>query len=161
MDAQNDNGPSRLSRVWTAVAAFAKTAWDKIRLVLDTIVDPPKAAIKWYLAIGFALIVFGGVSYAFVNSWFYKPTVQYFSSFSWSTEDGDVVLPEHKAAAEVVPAAPVYLDASDTPERVKLPELVVEASSIPPPVAKPKLDTKKKNRIYRVKRQPYQTYWGF
>lgn len=164
-----------LGKGWDAVVALGKWAWDWVVKIGNTLWDPPPVAYKWAVLGGLAIFVSGGLTFAFVNSWFYKPTVEYLASFSWGTDDLDVVLPEHVSVLPpVAPAAPipqpvkVCEDMSDTPHCVHAkPETegtltyLPEKEVIPLPVAKPKLDTKKKIRIYRREHKSYETVWGF
>jgi hypothetical protein len=154
-----------------ALAAF-RWAREMLRALFDTVYDPPPRTIRFWFWSFAAVAAVCWITFAFVNSWYYRPTAQYFAEFShtWLGDDGDVVLPEHEEplptvalpAIEVPSAAVVCHDMSDTPhcEPVKVAEPEkVEVSDIPPPVAKPKATHRKSRRVRT--HQPYQTYWGF
>lgn len=137
------------------------------------IYDPPPRARKWFFFTAAAIFASGWLTFAFTNSWFYKPTVAYFTTMF---EDGDVVLPEHvepQPLPEVVtrlPSVPsvevVCHDMSDTPqcEPVRdveevtkvIPAPIVEAPVVKKAVVKKRLTTRR-----TMKRKPYQTVWGF
>lgn len=156
------------------LVAFVKWMWAKIAALGNTIYDPPPVAYKRLFFTALVIFLAGGVTFSFTRSWFYKPTVAYFTTMF---EDGDVVLPEHvepQPLPEVVtrlPSVPpvevVCHDMSDTPqcEPVK-PEVteVIPAPIVEAPVVKKASNVQKmhiaKRRKVR-KPQPYQTYWGF
>jgi hypothetical protein len=106
---------------------LAKTALAKLRILFDTVYDPPPKTIRFYFWSALALIACVWLTFAFTNSWFYKPTVQALAEFSYalSGDDGDVVLPELEplppvptpaAAIETLPSVEVVChDMSDTP----------------------------------------------
>lgn len=161
---------------WERLVPLAKAAWGKLRALFDTIYDPPPKTIRFWFWSWAALMFVAWLTFAFTNSWFYKPTVAYFSSFVG--EDVSYVLPEPTPLPSVptpavtVPSVEVVChDMSDTPqcEPVQLPsekstegtQIATETNSIPPPVAKPKLTSKARKKVNRRKHQPYQTYWGF
>lgn len=175
MKAWFDTALAWLAWGWEKLVALAKTAWGYLRVAFDTVYDPPPRTIRFFFWSFLGVVACVWLTFAFVNSWFYKPTVKYLASFSWGTDDLDVVLPEHVAVLPpVAPAAPILQpvkvceDMSDTPRCVpaKLESegtltYLPEKEVIPLPVAKPKLDTKKKIRIYRREHKPYETVWGF
>lgn len=150
------------------LVAFVKFALAKLKVVFDTVYDPPPRTIRFFFWSFVGIIACTWLAFAFVNSWFYKPTVAYFTTMF---EDGDVVLPEHiEPLPEVVtrlPSVPsvevVCHDMSDTPQCEEVKSEVTEVIPAPiveAPVVKPKLSYKKKRYVSR-KSQPYQTYWGF
>lgn len=153
------------------LVAFLKFALAKLKVVFDTVYDPPPRTIRFFFWSFVGIIACTWLTFAFVNSLFYKPTVAYFTTMF---EDGDVVLPEDvepQPLPEVVTRLPslppvevVCHDMSDTPqcEEVK-PEVteVIPATIVEAPVVKPKLYTVSKKRVQRRKPKPYQTYWGF
>jgi len=160
---------------WDHITHVSIMVWSKVVALGNTIYDPPPIAYKRLFFTGLAIFVAGGLTFAFVNSWFYKPTAQYFTSL---LEDGDVFIPDMHdpkplpPVAEVVTELPavevVCHDMSDTPqcEPVKdlTPEVKKEVSEIPPPVAKPPVGYKAKKSptgYKRRKHQPYVTYWGY
>lgn len=122
---------------------LAKTALAKLRILFDTVYDPPPKTIRFYFWSALALIACVWLTFAFTNSWFYKPTVQALAEFSYalSGDDGDVVLPEMEplppvpTPAEVVttlPPAMICHDMSDTPhcEPVLPPEAETEGNEL-------------------------------
>lgn len=146
------------------LAAFGKAVLAKLTVVFNTVYDPPPKTIRFWFWSWAALVFVVWLGFAFTNSWFYRPTAQYFTSIF---EDGDVFIPDHIEPLPSVPTPTIEVpsvevvchDMSDTPhcEPVK-----VEVSEIPPPVAKPKATIRKSRIVRRVaKRTPYQTYWGF
>ena len=168
-------------KIWfeRILAAF-RWAGEKLRALFDTVYDPPPRTIRFWFW-GFAAVAAAcWITFAFVNSWYYRPTAQYFAEFShtWLGDDGDVVLPEHEEplptvalpAIEVPSAAVVCHNMSDTPHYEPVQEsaenytsgtqIETEANPIPLPIAKPKKATHYKLKRVR-KRQPYHTYWGF
>lgn len=169
-------------KIWfERILAGLRWAGEKLRALFDTVYDPPPRTIRFWFW-GFAAVAAAcWITFAFVNSWYYRPTAQYFAEFShtWLGDDGDVVLPEHEEpvpavalpAIEVPSVDVVCHDMSDTPhcEPVKelTPEVKNEVSDIPPPVAKlvvaKRAPTVRKFRNVRrvTKRVKYQTYWGF
>jgi len=159
--------------VWEKLVVFAKWTLAKLTAVFNTVYDPPPKTIRFWFWSWTAMVVVVWVSFAFVNSWFYKPTAQYFTSIF---EDGDVFIPDHieplpsvaTPAIEVPSVEVVCHDMSDTPqcEPVKdlTPEVKKEVSEIPPPVAKSPVGYKAKKSptgYKRRKHQSYVTYWGF
>jgi hypothetical protein len=155
--------------VWERFVPLAKAGWEKLRALFDTIYDPPPKTIRFWFWSWAALMFVAWLTFAFTNSWFYKPTVAYFSSFVG--EDVSYVLPEPTPLPSVptpavtVPSVEVVChDMSDTPQcepvQELTPEVKKEVSDIPPPVAKPKATGKKRLQVRR-KHQPYVTYWGF
>lgn len=162
---------------WEKLLPLAKAAWTKLRDLFDTVYDPPPKTIRfWFWS--FAIIVLVcWLTFAFVNSWFYKPTVQALAEFSYilSGDDGDVDLPAieplQPAAAPAVelPAVEVVCqDMSDTPKcETVVPQSRDKADVAPlkqQEVATPKDDKPKAKRYIRRaknKHKPYQTYWGF
>jgi hypothetical protein len=161
---------------WEKLVAFGKVAFAKLQVIFNTVYDPPPKTIRFWFWSWAALMFVAWLTFAFTNSWFYKPTVAYFSSFVG--EDVSYVLPEPTPlpsvatpAVEVPSVEVVCHDMSDTPqcEPVQLPsekstegtQIEEEANSIPAPVAKPKLTSKARKKVNRRKHQPYVTYWGF
>lgn len=156
------------------LVSFLKWVWAKLKVVFDTVVDPPPRTIRFFFWSATAAIFAVWCVFAFANSWFYRPTVEALSSFSWSLggDDLDVELPAAKVEPKIVipsvvvttlpPPERVCQDMSDTPQcepvKVELEPVVVEA--LPLPVAKPKKATHYKLKRVR-KHQPYQTVWGF
>lgn len=152
------------------LVALVKVVLAKLKVVFDTVYDPPPRTIRFFFWSFVGIVACTWLTFAFVNSWFYKPTVAYLTTMF---EDGDVVLPEHvesQPLPEVVTRLPslppvevVCHDMSDTPqcEPVK-PEVteVIPAPIVGAPVAKPK-STVLYKRKKKSKPQPYQTYWGF
>jgi hypothetical protein len=159
--------------VWERFVPLAKAGWEKLRALFDTIYDPPPKTIRFWFWSWAALMFVAWLTFAFTNSWFYKPTVAYFSSFVG--EDVSYVLPEPTPlpsvatpAVELPSVEVVCHDMSDTPHcETALPPMaenggnVVEQEALPPPVAKPKNAVVKKRLTTRRKHQPYVTYWGF
>jgi hypothetical protein len=162
------------------LVAFAKVAFAKIQVIFNTVYDPPPRTIRFWFWSAFGLVACVWITFAFVNSWFYKPAVQALAEFSYvlSGDDGDVALPEMEdlppvaavAVPEVSAQEVVCLDASDTPqclpseEKTEGKELtsIPEKEVTPPPVAKPATPIRKSRKVRKVsKHQPYQTYWGF
>jgi hypothetical protein len=160
---------------WEKLVAFAKVVWSVLRATFDTVYDPPPKTIRFWFWSFTALVAVVWLTFAFTNSWFYRPTVEFFATLG---DDGDVFLPDHmeplpSVATPAVPVPSVEVachDMSDTPqcEPVLPPESgsggKVEVSDIPPPVAKPPVGYKAKKSpagYKRRKHQPYQTYWGF
>lgn len=159
---------------WEKLVSLVKWAWAKLVVIGNTLYDPPPVAYKRLFFLFAGIFVAGGLTFAFVNSWYYKPTAQYLADISRtiSGDDGDVALPKLEPLPSVptpaIPLPPVELvcfDASDTPhcEPIARATPVVETVKVLPPVAAKAIDTKKKNRIYRrkAKRTPLETYWGF
>jgi len=122
--------------------------------------DPPPRARKWFFLIALAIFASGWLTFAFVNSWFYKPMLALFQSI----DEGDVAIPETPSTflPEVVQPLPeikptvVCEDMSDTPHCVpagaKVAAETVEV--LPPPVAKPaapKLHKKAKRKVRKAK----------
>lgn len=166
------------------LVAFVKFALAKLKVVFDTVYDPPPRTIRFWFWSFAAVAAVCWITFAFVNSWYYRPTAQYFAEFShtWLGDDGDVVLPEHEEpvpavalpAIEVPTVDVVCHDMSDTPqcEPVQKPsekstegtQIEAEANSIPPPAAKSPVGYKAKKSptgYKRRKHQPYVTYWGY
>jgi hypothetical protein len=161
--------------VWGKFVPFAKATWTKLTAWFDTIYDPPPRTIRFWFWSWAALMLVAWLTFAFTNSWFYRPTVEFFATLG---EDGDVFIPDHldplppvATPAETVPAVEVVChDMSDTPhcEPVHVPsekstegtQIEANAASIPPAIAKPKLTYQKKKKVNR-KHEPYVTYWGF
>lgn len=156
---------------WEKTVMLAKAAWAWTVKTGNTIYDPPPVAYKRLFFVTFAIFIAGGMTFAFVNSWFYKPTANYVASF---LDNDSYMLPEMEPLPPVTtPATPlpsvevVCHDMSDTPECEPVQESAekstsgtqIEAKANPAPVAKPKLTYKKKRKVNRHK--PYQTYWGF
>jgi hypothetical protein len=149
------------------LVAFVKFALAKLKVVFDTLYDPPPRTIRFFFWSVMAGVVVVWCFFAFTNSWFYKPTVAYFTTMF---EDGDVVLPEHvepKPLPEVVTRLPslpsvevVCHDMSDTPQCEEVKPEVTEVIPVPIVKAKPE-PTIRKYRKVRRKPKPYQTYWGF
>jgi hypothetical protein len=161
---------------WERLVSALAAVWAKLVEIGNTVYDPSPRTIKTFFFAALGIFAVCWATFAFVNSWFYKPTVQYFASFSWS-DDGDVELSER---VEVLPSVPtpatpvpspavVCQETSDTPhcEPVHVPsekntdgrQIEAKANSMPPPVAKPTLTRNKMKRVR--KRQPFETYWGF
>ncbi len=158
-------------------AALAVFRWirETLRALFDTVYDPPARTIRFWFWSFAAVAAVCWITFAFVNSWYYRPTAQYFADFShtWLGDDGDVVLPEHEEpvpvgalpAIEVPTVDVVCHDMSDTPhcepvgERMGNSPSIPQSVEIPPPVAKPKATHYKLKRVR--KHQPYVTYWGF
>ena len=162
---------------WEKTVLLAKAAWAWIVKTGNTIYDPPPVAYKRLFFVTFAIFIAGGMTFAFVNSWFYKPTANYVASLLSSDT---YILPEEMEPLPPVttPATPlpsvevVCHDMSDTPqcEPVKTVEASKGAGSVEvvPPVSKSNDLTKltaKPNKIRKFrkvrKHRPYQTYWGF
>lgn len=151
---------------WDHFINVSKVIWSKLHAWFSVTVDPPARTRRFYFLCALAVFAMGWISYAFVNSWFYKPTIQALAEFSYviSGDDGDVPLPEIEPLPDVAVAAlphPVKveeircLDMSDTPqcEPVELDPVVVEPEA-EPPVVKPKA-THRKSRV--VRRKPRMT----
>lgn len=161
-------------KIWIERALAAlRWGWDHIRHVSrligsklveigNTIYDPPPVAYKRLFFTGLAIFVAGGLTFAFANSWFYRPTVEFFATLG---DDGDVFIPDHieplpsvATPAVTVPSVEVVChDMSDTPQCEPVKDLTPEV--IPPPVAKPKATHYRLKRVR--KHQPYVTYWGY
>jgi hypothetical protein len=165
---------------WLKDAVLAAFRWarEMLRALFDTVYDPPPRTIRFWFWSFAAVAAVCWITFAFVNSWYYRPTAQYFAEFShtWLGDDGDVVLPEHEEplptvalpAIEVPIPAVVCHDASDTPHCETVAEAGIPVSEqvqeVTPPVAKPPVGYKAKKSptgYKRRKHQPYQTYWGF
>lgn len=164
------------------LVACAKVAFEKLQIIFNTIYDPPPKTIRfWFWSVAVIVLV-SWITFAFVNSWFYKPAVQALTDFTYvlGGDDGDVDLPMMEALPplpvedEIVAqeARVICLDASDTPQCVPGREETegMELSSVPErevnPSPKPKkaiaYTPRKKAKAYKIrKHQPYQTYWGF
>lgn len=166
---------------WDLLVSTLKWAWQKLTVLGNTIYDPPPVAYKRLFFTALAIFLAGGVTFSFTRSWFYKPTVAYFTTMF---EDGDVVLPEHvepQPLPEVVtrlPSVPsvevVCHDMSDTPQCEEV-QLTPKAENgvrsveevmkvIPTPIVEPVFPKKASGAIKkrkRIKATPYQTYWGF
>jgi hypothetical protein len=159
--------------VWERFVPLAKAGWEKLRALFDTIYDPPPKTIRFWFWSWAALMFVAWLTFAFTNSWFYKPTVAYFSSFVG--EDVSYVLPEPTPlpsvatpAVELPSVEVVCHDMSDTPQCEPVeeltPEVKKEVSEIPPPAVKSPVGYKAKKSpagYKRRKHQPYVTYWGF
>lgn len=155
-----------LGRGWDAVVAFGKAAFEKLTILFNTIYDPPPKTIRFWFWSFTAIAVTCWLTFAFVNSWFYRPTVEFFATLG---DDGDVFLPDHIEPLPPVPSVEVVChDMSDTPHcepaSSKLDKSaetapIVENAIQTPPVAKTKPTHYRLKRVR--KHQPYQTYWGF
>jgi hypothetical protein len=158
---------------WEKLVAFGKVAFAKLQMIFNTVYDPPPKTIRFWFWSWAALMLVAWLTFAFTNSWFYKPTVEFFATLG---DDGDVFIPDHieplpsvaTPAIEVPSVEVVCHDMSDTPHcEPVLPPMaenggnVVEQEALPPPVAKPKNAVVKKRLTTRRKHQPYVTYWGF
>jgi hypothetical protein len=175
MKALLEKALAALRWVWDRLAPALRWVVDRAKVVGNTVYDPPPRTIRFWFWSFAALIACVWVTFAFTNSWFYKPTVEFFATLG---DDGDVFIPDHieplppvATPAVTVPSVEVVChDMSDTPhcEPVKLPsekstegtQIDANANSIPPAIAKPKLTYRKKKKVNR-KYQPYVTYWGF
>lgn len=166
---------------WGHFAHVCKMIFAKLRVWLSVIVDPPARTRLFYLLVGAALISLGWTSYAFVNSWLYKPTIQALAEFSYvlSGDDGDVALPEMEPVSPVAVTSlpPVEVtevvchDMSDTPQCEPVQENAEKRSQgiqndaeVNQPPAKKAIAYKprKKAKAYKIrKHQPFETYWGF
>lgn len=169
---------------WEKLVALAKVAFAKLQVAFNTIYDPPPKTIRfWFWS--FAAVLFAcWLTFAFVNSWFYKPTVQALTEFRYAIggDDLDVVLPEIEPlppvptpAASVSSVEVVCHDMSDTPhcetvyetsEKRSQGTQIEEVVNLPPTVAKPPVGYKAKKSPTGYKRRkakpvPYVTYWGF
>ena len=159
---------------WEKLVAFAKVVWSVLRATFDTVYDPPPKTIRFWFWSFTALVAVVWLTFAFTNSWFYRPTVEFFATLG---DDGDVFLPDHmeplpSVATPAVPVPSVEVvchDMSDTPHcepaSSKLDKSaetapIVENAIQTPPVAKAKAVVKKRLTTRR-KHQPYVTYWGF
>src|SRR5690606_20864368 len=58
------------------LVAFAKVAFAKIQVIFNTVYDPPPRTIRFWFWSAFGLVACVWITFAFVNSWFYKPAVQ-------------------------------------------------------------------------------------
>jgi hypothetical protein len=158
---------------WEKLVAFGKTALAKLTVIFNTVYDPPPRTIRFWFWSWAALMLVAWLTFAFVNSWFYRPTVEFFATLG---DDGDVFIPDHIEPLPSVPtpAAPVPSvevvchDMSDTPQCEPVneltPEVKKEVSEIPPPAVKSPVGYKAKKSpagYKRRKHQPYVTYWGF
>lgn len=162
MDTLKQKALALLSWGWDKLVAFVKWAWSWVVTFGNTLYDPPPVAYKRLFFTALAIFVAGGLSFAFVHSWFYKPTAAFFASLEDSSTP--LYLPEALPAPLPVPpvtvtelpppvvSVPVFEDASDTPHKIE-----------PVKVEKPKLpyQTKKKVNRKRVRAVKFQTYWGF
>jgi hypothetical protein len=165
--------------VWDRLAPALRWVVDRAKVVGNTVYDPPPKTIRFWFWSWAALMLVAWLTFAFTNSWFYRPTVEFFATLG---DDGDVFIPDHieplppvATPAVTVPSVEVVChDMSDTPhcEPVQVPsekstegtQIKADVNSIPPPVAKSRegYKTKKSPVGYkRRKHQPYQTYWGF
>lgn len=160
---------------WGKLVSAAKWAWAKVVVLGNTIYDPPPVAYKRLFFTALALFLAGGLTFAFVNSWFYKPTAQFFTSLSQLGDDGDVELPKLEPlppvpiTVETLPVVPgvevVCHDMSDTPhcEPVK-DSKVIEVTANDDKLDKldkPSLKPKAKKRRAVKKPVRIETYWGF
>jgi len=161
--------------VWDRVAPALHWTLDRIRAIFNTVYDPPPKTIRFWFWSWAALMLVAWLTFAFTNSWFYRPTVEFFATLG---DDGDVFIPDHIEPLPSVPTPAASLpsvevvcqDMSDTPhcepvyesaeKRSQGTQTEAEVNSIPPPVAKPKATRKKRLQVRR-KHQPYVTYWGF
>ena len=155
---------------WEKTVLLAKAVWAWIVKTGNTIYDPPPVAYKRLFFVTFAIFIAGGMTFAFVNSWFYKPTANYVASLLSSDT---YILPEEMEPLPPVttPATPlpsvevVCHDMSDTPQCEPVAKSDTnpdKVSGLESPVVK---QNPKKATHYKLKRvrkhRPYQTYWGF
>lgn len=163
---------------WDHVIRVSKVILAKLKVVFDTVVDPPPRTIRFFFWSATAAIFAVWCVFAFANSWFYRPTVEALSSFSWSLggDDLDVELPAAKVEPKIVipsvvvttlppPETKKCEDMSDTPHCPELPPESksggnVEVSDVPVPVAKAS-KVRKAHVARRAKFKPYETVWGF
>lgn len=153
---------------WEKFVALAKVVWTKLSAALNTVIDPPPAAIKVYIFVMIGIAFVGGCTFAYTRSYFYSPTT---FSFLWMGDDSDVVLPEMTLPLPSVPTpasvlpepAVVCHDMSDTPhcEAVAVELEPVVVTVLPPVAKKAVIYKKRKAQITRRKHKPIQTYWGF
>jgi hypothetical protein len=157
---------------WDRIVPALSWVANRVTAAFNTVYDPPPKTIRFWFWSWAAMVAVVWVAFAFTNSWFYKPTAQYFTSLF---EDGDVFIPDIHEPKPLAPVADVVTelpsvevvchDMSDTPQCEPAGSNVsagsVEVTEIPPPVAKPKLTSKARKKVNRRKHQPYQTYWGF
>lgn len=182
MEWLKTTGLAWLRWAWDHFTYVLKMVWAKLGTLFDTVIDPPARTIRFYFWSVFAAVVCLWITFAFVNSWFYKPTVEFVKAIEIPSvltgDDGDVDIVRLQPPAPLPPVAQdepevaeeemICLDASDTPHCVpkselekkeepvveELPEIVVEQVKPEP--------TFRKNRKVRVRKvKPFKTYWGY
>lgn len=121
MTSLKDKALAALRWVGEALAALVRAGWAALVKLGQTVYDPPPKTIRFWFFSLLALALAGAGTYAFVNSWFYTPTIATLSSLFH--EEAEYPEPEVIMAAPppvALPALPpgTALDMSDTPQRV-------------------------------------------
>jgi hypothetical protein len=99
-----------VAKLW----GYVKALWGKARVGWNAVIDPPPAAIKWYVIGVLAIALGGGIFGAKVKGWFVAdrqaiPAMDHFVAIPRAPSVVTTTLPPPKASASPKDLAPLKL----------------------------------------------------